>query len=131
MIIRINDDDGEALQEYRFDPRKFITSEAIEAEKATGLFWAHIMVGLDNGSAQAVAAVVWLLRRRDEPKLKFGDVIFNVGMTEVFDPDTDPRYADGPDEDGFEDDGEDDGERPTENVEAPKAGVGESSNTPD
>lgn len=133
MIIRINDDDGNALEEYRFDPRKFISPEAIAAEKVTGLFWSHLMIGLHNGSAQAVTAVVWLLRKRNDPKLKYTDVVVNVGMTEVVDPDLDERYAEAETavEDSADTDTEtDDTDTPVENPAAPKAGDGGSSSTP-
>lgn len=120
MVIRINDDDGNALEEYRFDPRKFITAEAILAEKVTGMFWAHLMVAMQNGSVTAIAAALWLLKRREDPKIKYVDVVFNAGMTEVIDPDDDPRYAEPEPDLGPEDD----------EAETPPGGAGRRTRSP-
>lgn len=92
MIIRINDDDGNSLEEHRYDPRKFLTAEAIAAEKVTQLNWVQIVVGSQTGHMGALAAVLWLLRKRKDPKLQFKDVQFNTGNIEIFDPDEDERY---------------------------------------
>jgi hypothetical protein len=92
MIIRINDDAGNSLEEYRYDPKKFLTAEAIAAEKITGMSWVQIVVGSQTGYVTAIAAVLWLLKKRANPKLKFAEVQFNTGEVEVFDPDEDERY---------------------------------------
>lgn len=93
LIIRINDDDGNSLEEHRFDARKFLTAEAINAEKVTGMSWAQIMINAQMGSVTALSAVLWLLRKRKDPKLRYADVVFNTGDIEIFDPDSDERYA--------------------------------------
>lgn len=126
MIIRINDDDGNALEEYRFDPRRFITAEAMLAERQTGQTWASLMVGINVGQITAIHTIVWLLRKRNDPKLKPTDVVFNAGMVEVVDPDSDERYEGGQDED---EDLIEYQERPRED-EAPKPSAGPTPNTP-
>jgi hypothetical protein len=78
--------------EYRFDPKKFLNVEAIAIEKVYGLTWAQVMIGLNTGSHTAVTGVVWALRKRENPRLESGEVVFEVGDTEVIDPDIDPRY---------------------------------------
>ena len=95
MVIRVNDDQGNALEEYRFDPKKFLNAEAILLEKTIQLTWPEVMIGLNHGRVSAVTGVLWLLRKRKDPKLKFGDVVFNTGDLEVIDPDTDERYDGG------------------------------------
>jgi hypothetical protein len=92
LIIRINDDDGKALEEHRFNPSKFLTAEAIAAERVTRLNWLQIMAGTLSGNMACIAAIVWLMRKRKDPKAKYDDVQFCVGDVEVFDPDVDERY---------------------------------------
>lgn len=87
LIIKVVD------TEYRFDPKKILSAEAIAIEKVVNLTWAQVMVGLNTGRMSAFAGVVWVLRKREEPRLRFEDVLFNVGDVELIDPDTDPRYA--------------------------------------
>jgi hypothetical protein len=86
LVIKVGD------EEYRFDPKKILNVEAIAIEKAAGLTWAQVMVGLNTGQLSAVTGVVWVLRKRENPRLQFGEVVFNVGDAEVIDPDIDPRY---------------------------------------
>lgn len=87
LIIKVGD------EEYRFDPKKILNAEAIAIEKAVDLSWAQVMVGLNTGRLSAVTGVVWILRKRESPRLQFAEVVFEVGEVEVIDPDTDPRYA--------------------------------------
>jgi hypothetical protein len=102
LVIRISD-----TEEYRFDPKKFLNTEAIAVEKVANLTWPQVLVGLNTGQMSAVTAIVWLLRRRKDPTLAFADVQFDTGI-EVIDPDTDERYDGGQPE-------------PVEDTEAPKA----------
>jgi hypothetical protein len=87
LVIKVGD------VEYRFDPKKILNAEAIAIEKAVELTWAQVMTGLNTGRLSAVTGVVWVLRKRDEPRLRFAEVVFEVGDVEIIDPDTDPRYA--------------------------------------
>jgi hypothetical protein len=87
LVIRISD-----TEEYRFDPKKFLNVEAIAVEKAANLTWPQVMIGLNNGQMSAVTAIVWLLRKRENPVLQYSDVEFGTDV-EVIDPDQDERYA--------------------------------------
>lgn len=87
LIIKVGD------EEYRFDPKKILNAEAIAIEKAVNLSWAQVTLGLNTGLMSAVTGVVWILRKRESPRLQFAEVVFEVGDVEIIDPDTDPRYA--------------------------------------
>lgn len=116
-------------ERHLVDPDKLLLSETIAAEKATRLTWPQIWIGLSSGQSQAIQAVIWLMRKRSNPKLKLSDVEFNYGdyalrdpdfLLEYWIPDTDedadnPPDAvvsiDAPEDDApeLEDDGYDDG----------------------
>lgn len=87
QVIKIGD------EEIWFDHQKILNVEAIAIEKAAGLIWTEVLVGLAQGRISAVSAVVWIMRKRANPSLLFDSVVFDVGDYEIIDPDTDPRYA--------------------------------------
>jgi hypothetical protein len=88
-------------EKHLVDPSKLLLGEIIAAEKATGLVWPQIWVGVNAGHAQAIQAVVWLMRRRSNPKLRLSEVEFAMGDYRLKDPDFDPEYW-VPDGDGDE-----------------------------
>ena len=79
-------------EEILFDPSKILLSECVAAERATGLSWPQIISGLNNGLALAIQAVVWIMRKRSNPKLNLRDVEFNFGDYVLLDPDEHPDY---------------------------------------
>jgi hypothetical protein len=87
QVIKIGD------EEIWFDHEKILNVEAIAIEKAAGLIWTEVLMGLAQGRISAVSAIVWVIRKRTDPMLKFADVVFNVGDYEIIDPDVDERYA--------------------------------------
>lgn len=52
--------------------------ELIDVEKATGWDLGEWFEHIDHGSMRGLTALVWLLRRRDEPGLAFADVKFKI-----------------------------------------------------
>jgi hypothetical protein len=49
-------------------------------------------VGLNRGQAISVRAVVWLMRKRSNPRVQLEDVEFSWGDYRMKDPDFDPDY---------------------------------------
>lgn len=105
------------------DPGKLLLGELVAAEKATGMSWPEIWVGVNRGQMQAVQAVVWLMRKRSNPKLRLSEVEFALEDYRMKDPDFDPDYwilepgEEPPGADGSDDTSDD----PETETEAPKA----------
>lgn len=70
---------GEDRKTYAFDEDKIMNVEAMAIEQATGQPWLGIVQGLEKGSLTSFTAIVWILRKREEPWLQFTDVEFKVG----------------------------------------------------
>ena len=70
-------------QDYDFDVDKLLNVELIAIERATGLTVNQWAAGLDAGSAVAVTGLVWVMRKRTEPTLKFEDVSFPMSTFEL------------------------------------------------
>lgn len=68
---------------YAVDLDRLENTELIAVEDATNLTLQEWQAGLNRGSMKAFTALVWLLRRRDEPGLEFTDVRFEVNTLEV------------------------------------------------
>lgn len=69
---------GKKRKSYLFDYGKVGMQEAIAVEQKTGLGLLELVTSLPSLSPTALVAVIWLLRKRDEPGLRFEDVDFNV-----------------------------------------------------
>lgn len=80
---------GDDVEELLFDPGKILLSETLAMENAASLTWPQIIAGIAMGRTSAIAAVVWVLRKRKNPKLRFVDVEFSM---EDFDASEDPDY---------------------------------------
>lgn len=104
QLIRIGDED------ILFDPGKILLSEALAIEDKFDLTWPQVVVGVNVARMKAVAAVVWVMRKRISPTLQPSDVEFNIGDLEILDPDKMPEYGGTPDE-------VDEGEAPKDSTE--------------
>jgi len=78
---------GDDRKTYTFNPNKMLNVEYIAIERAAHLTVTQLGTGLRNGSLTAVTAIVWVLRKRDEPRLQFGEVLFTLDECEIEDPD--------------------------------------------
>jgi hypothetical protein len=85
-LLRIGDEN------LIFEHGKMLLSETIAVEKATGLSWPQVIVGLQNGATQAVRGVVWVLRKRHNNRLRLDEVDFSMEDYELLDPDFEPDY---------------------------------------
>ncbi len=74
---------GDARMSYLFEYGKVRMQEAIPVEQETGLGLLDLVTLLPKLSPTALTAVIWLLRKREEPDLRFEDVDFALGDVDV------------------------------------------------
>ncbi|MEU1275339.1 hypothetical protein [Streptomyces sp. NPDC005799] len=70
MIIQYAPKEGEPEQ---FDARSLRTSEASIAQRTTGMKWGEIEGGLDTDDPEAMRVIVWVIKKRSQPSLRYGD----------------------------------------------------------
>lgn len=87
LLIHIGE--GESRKTYRYEPKKMLNVEYIAIEQATGLTLDQLGEGLTNKSMTVITALVWALRKRNEPGLQFFEVLFELGDVLLEDPDKD------------------------------------------
>ena len=78
MIVQYAPEGGDA---ERYDVRKLLTSEASAVGRALGMKWPEVKEALGEDDPEAMRAVAWVMRKRQDPQLKFGD--FDPGVDEV------------------------------------------------
>jgi hypothetical protein len=88
VIITFRAEGAEDLVWPGFKPDRLMTTEAEAIEKVTGLAFAAWGAALMKGSASAGRALVWVLRKRTDPTLRYRDVDFPIGDLSIgFDED--------------------------------------------
>lgn len=70
MIIEYTPEGGEP---EHYDARSLRTSEASIVQRTVGMKWAQVEEGLESDDPEAMRAIVWVLRKRSEPSLRYGD----------------------------------------------------------
>jgi hypothetical protein len=78
MIIIYTPDGGEPEQ---YDARSLLTSEASIVGRAIDMKWQEIKDGLRDEDLDAMRGVVWVLKKRSTPQLRFGE--FDPGVDEM------------------------------------------------
>lgn len=78
---------GENRKTYIFDRDSLLNTEAIAIEAATGRTLLDVISGLPELSMISITSVIWILRRREEPELQFGDVQFAISDLDMDEPD--------------------------------------------
>ena len=73
MILHAGDD------KWEFSPQDILNVEAIAVKKKIGLDFQPWMQALASFDAEALTALVWVARKRQEPTLKYEDVSFPLG----------------------------------------------------
>ncbi|MFF5445495.1 hypothetical protein [Streptomyces sp. NPDC012888] len=71
MIILYRPEDGGDEQQY--DMRTVRTSEAQIIERTTDMQWGQIKLGVRDDNPTALRGVVWVLMKRGNPSLRWGD----------------------------------------------------------
>lgn len=66
--------DGEA---FEFDESHMTNVEGMAIERATGMLYGEWAEALQKGSMLAQTALVWVVKKRREPALRFDDVVFS------------------------------------------------------
>ena len=109
---------GDARETYEYQHGKLLNVEFGAMERMTGLVGGELEQALNKGGINALTALVWVLRKRQEPMLRFEQVVFNVDEIKI-----EPVNDDGS---PLADDDEDEQEEPGIVVEmgAPKAPAG-------
>jgi hypothetical protein len=82
VIIRYVEDGTERVWD-NFKPDRMMSPEAEVIEKITGMSFSEWGQALLNGRVLAGRALVFVLKKREEPTLRFRDVAFPVGDLKV------------------------------------------------
>jgi hypothetical protein len=64
-----------------YDARSLRVSEASIVQRTVDMKWAEIQAGLHEEDLDAMRGVVWVLKKRSQPSLRFGD--FDPGIDEM------------------------------------------------
>jgi hypothetical protein len=72
-----------AGRSYLFSEDTSDNVELMALEELTGWSMGELSERLSTGSVKAITAIVWLLRRREEPGLPFADVKFRTSDISV------------------------------------------------
>lgn len=75
--------EGDDRQTHDCDFNKILNVEFIAIERVTGLTLTDLARGLMESSAVTVTALVWVLRKRTEPTLRFDQVEFVMADVEI------------------------------------------------
>lgn len=78
MIIIYTPEGGEPEQ---YDARSLRVSEASIVQRTIDMKWADIQQGLHDEDLDAMRGVVWVLKKRSQPSLRFGE--FDPGIDEM------------------------------------------------
>ncbi|MFJ3663161.1 hypothetical protein ACIPPM_22150 [Streptomyces sp. NPDC090119] len=78
-MIVVYTPEGEEPQHY--DATKLRTSEAVIVQRTVDKTWQEILKGLESDDLDAMRGIVWVLRKRSEPSLRWADC--DPGVTEL------------------------------------------------
>lgn len=82
MIVTYTPDEGER-REWEYKSADLPSGEAEDIEEAVGTTFDEWQASLLQGGAKARRALLWVLLKRDQAGLKFGDVSFRMGQLSV------------------------------------------------
>lgn len=78
MIVTYAPSEGER-REWEYKSADLPSGEAEDIEDAVGITFEEWQASLLQGGAKARRALLWVLLKREQPGLKFGDVSFRLG----------------------------------------------------
>ncbi|MER7967670.1 hypothetical protein ABTX35_01405 [Streptomyces sp. NPDC096080] len=78
-MIVVYTPEGQEPQHY--DASTLKVSEASIVQRTVDMKWQEILGGLEQDDLEAMRGIVWVIRKRTEPSLRFGD--FDPGVTEL------------------------------------------------
>ena len=68
---------------YEFDPNHVDNIEAMKLERQCSCTFTQWATDLENGSVTALTALIWILKGRENPKVRFQDVKFDMGGLDI------------------------------------------------
>lgn len=80
MLIKVSITDEE---QYDFDTSTLDVAEAEAVERVCGCTYTEWWQKLEDGSATALKALVWTLRKAESPDLRFSEVKFPIGELRI------------------------------------------------
>ena len=80
-------------ESYPFDPESLRNDEADALERALGYSFTEFGKKLRGGYTSAVTAYVWIMRRREDPKVRMSDVQFTLSDISIGYSDDEARAA--------------------------------------
>jgi hypothetical protein len=76
LIVIYTPDDGEP---EHYDAKDLLVSEASIVQRTIDMKWGEIQQGLEAEDLDAMRGIVWVLKKRKEPTLRFGEFDPRVG----------------------------------------------------
>ncbi|MFF9285391.1 HAD family hydrolase [Streptomyces griseosporeus] len=71
----------EGCEPQHYDASTLRVSEASIVQRTVDMKWQEILKGLEEEDLDAMRGIVWVIKKRSEPSLRFGD--FDPGVTEL------------------------------------------------
>ncbi|MEW2421325.1 hypothetical protein AB0911_12355 [Streptomyces nigra] len=56
-----------------YDARALRTSEASIVQRTAGMKWGEVLEGLDADDPESMRVIVWVIKKRSDPSLRYGD----------------------------------------------------------
>ncbi|KUH38382.1 MULTISPECIES: hypothetical protein [Streptomyces] len=78
MIIVYTPESGEP---EHYDVRSLRVSEASIASRTADMKWGELRAGLENEDLEAMRSIVWVIKKRSTPSLRYGE--FDPGVEEM------------------------------------------------
>lgn len=92
VLIHIDHGEGQDKEVLTFDYEKLLLAEAVALEDETGWSMGQLLGYAGIGSYKAARAMIWILRKRANPKTKISDI--NYALEQIFIEDPDQRDED-------------------------------------
>lgn len=69
--------------DYDYYPHLMMNVEAMAVEDKAGLTLTELGMLLKKGSTKALTAILWIMRKRSEPTLRYTDVTYPMGDLQI------------------------------------------------
>lgn len=75
--------EGASAREWLFKPNRLMNVEAEEIERRTGMTFGEWSEALQNNSMRAIHGLLFVLLKRDQPRITWDAVEFNMAQVEI------------------------------------------------
>lgn len=89
MQVRVKDWTSPDFGSFQDLVNKTMNVEAMAMERHTGVSFELLAGSLPSGSRTSLTAFIWILRKREEPTLKFDEIVYVEGDLEIIITDAD------------------------------------------